>query len=154
MKVGDTAPDFTARDMEGREHSLKDYRGKWVVLYFYPKDNTPGCTIEAIDFTARKGDLEGMGAVVIGVSPDSEASHRRFTEKKDLAITLLSDPDHGILQPYGAWAEKSMYGKTFLGVVRSTVLIDPDGKVAHHWPKVKAKGHADQVMERLAELKG
>jgi peroxiredoxin Q/BCP len=154
MEVGKPAPDFTARDMEGREHNLKEYRGKWVVLYFYPKDNTPGCTIEAIDFTARKGDFEDMGAVVIGVSPDSEASHQRFTEKKDLTITLLSDPEHNVLEPYGAWAEKSMYGRTFLGVVRSTVLIDPDGNVAHHWSKVKAKGHADQVMARLAELKG
>jgi peroxiredoxin Q/BCP len=154
VDIGDMAPAFKAKDREGKEHSLEDYKGKWVVLYFYPKDNTPGCTIEAMDFTAMRSEFEDMDTVVIGVSPDSEASHQRFTEKKDLDITLLSDPEHQILEPYGAWTEKKLYGKTFLGVVRSTVLIDPEGKVAHHWPKVKAKGHADQVKEMLEGLRG
>jgi peroxiredoxin Q/BCP len=107
-----------------------------------------------VDFTARKAEFEAKGARVIGVSGDSEKSHKKFTDKHDLAITLLSDPDKAIMGPYGAWAEKRMYGKTFLGIVRSTVLIDPEGKVAHHWPKVRAKGHADEVLEKLVELKG
>ena len=154
IDVGDKAPDFKVRDREGKERSLKDFKGKWVVLYFYPRDNTPGCTIEAVDFTAMRDDFEAMGATIVGVSPDSEKSHKKFTEKHDLGITLLSDPDKEVLEPYGAWAEKKLYGKTFLGVVRSTVLIDPKGKVAHHWPKVKAKGHAEQVKEKLAELQG
>ncbi len=154
METGEAAPDFCATDREGNEHCLADYRSKWVVLYFYPKDNTPGCTIEAVDFTAMKGEFESMGAEVIGVSPDSEKSHQRFTDKHDLSLTLLSDPEHRILEPYGAWKEKKMYGKTFLGVSRSTVLIDPEGRVAHHWPKVKAKGHAAEVREKLAELQG
>jgi peroxiredoxin Q/BCP len=123
-------------------------------MYFYPKDNTPGCTVEAVDFTARKTEFATMDAEIIGVSGDSEKSHQKFTDKHDLDITLLSDPDKDIMASYGAWKEKKMYGKTFLGIIRSTVLIDPDGKVAHVWPKVKAKGHADQVKERLAELQG
>ena len=154
LEVGSEAPFFSAKDTKGNEHSLDDYKGKWVVLYFYPKDSTPGCTVEAVDFTARKGEFAGLNAEIIGVSGDSEKSHQRFTDKYDLSITLLSDPDKGIMGPYGAWAEKKMYGKTFMGIIRSTVLIDPDGKVAHVWPKVKAKGHADAVKEKLAELQG
>jgi peroxiredoxin Q/BCP len=153
LEIGSEAPSFCARDTYGEEHCLDDYRGKWVVLYFYPKDSTPGCTVEAIDFTARKGEFTDMGAEIIGVSADSEKSHQKFTDKHDLSITLLSDPDHSIMGPYGAWKEKSMYGRTFLGIHRSTVLIDPEGRIAHHWPKVKARGHADQVKERLSELR-
>jgi peroxiredoxin Q/BCP len=154
LDVGSEAPSFCAKDTYGREHCLTDYKGKWVVLYFYPKDNTPGCTVEAVDFTAMKGELEAMGTEVIGVSGDSPKSHQKFTDKHNLDITLLSDPDKEMMGHYGAWKEKKMYGKTFLGIIRSTVLIDPDGKVAHVWPKVKAKGHADVVKERLAELQG
>jgi peroxiredoxin Q/BCP len=154
MEIGTYAPDFCAVDTHGEERCLADYRGKWVVLYFYPKDNTSGCTLEAMEFTATKADLAAMGAEVIGVSADSEESHQRFTDKHGLDVTLLSDPDHQVLGPYGAWAEKRMYGRTFMGIVRSTVLIDPEGKVAHHWPKVKAKGHAAEVKERLAQLQG
>ncbi len=154
MEIGNDAPAFCAKDTYGKEQCLEEYKGKWVVLYFYPKDNTPGCTIEAVDFTARKGEFEQIDTEVIGVSADSEKSHQKFTDKHDLDITLLSDPEKDIMESYGAWKEKKMYGKTFLGIVRSTVLIDPDGKVAHVWPKVKAKGHADQVKERLAELQG
>ena len=154
VDVGERAPSFCAKDTYGEEHCLDDYKGKWVVLYFYPKDNTPGCTIEAVDFTARKAELAGMDAEIIGVSGDSEKSHQKFTDKHDLDITLLSDPDHQMMRTYGAWAEKRMYGKTFLGIIRSTVLIDPEGRVAHHWPKVKAKGHADEVRDKLAELRG
>lgn len=154
LEIGSDAPSFCAKDTYGKEHCLDDYKGKWVVLYFYPKDNTPGCTVEAVDFTAMKGDYKAMGAEVIGVSGDSEKSHQKFTDKHDLDLTLLSDPDKDIMEPYGAWTEKKMYGKTFLGIVRSTVLIDPDGKVAHVWPKVKAKGHANAVKEKLAQLQG
>lgn len=154
IEIGMDAPDFCAVDTYGKEYCLADYKGKWVVLYFYPKDNTPGCTVEAVDFTAMKGEFADMGAEVIGVSADSEKSHKKFTDKHNLEITLLSDPEHEIMEPYGAWKDKKMYGKTFLGIHRSTVLIDPDGKVANHWPKVKAKGHAAEVKERLAELQG
>ena len=154
IEVGSEAPDFCAKDTYGKEHCLGDYKGKWVVLYFYPKDNTPGCTIEAVDFTSMKGEFASLGAEVIGVSGDSEKSHQKFTDKHDLSITLLSDPEKEVMKRYGAWKEKSMYGKTFLGIVRSTVLIDPEGRVAHHWPKVSAKGHAAEVKEKLAELKG
>ena len=154
LEVGAEAPEFCARDTYGEEHCLADYRGKWVVMYFYPKDNTPGCTIEAVDFTSMKGEFSAMGAEVVGVSGDSEKSHQKFTDKHDLAITLLSDPDKELMKSYGAWKEKSLYGRTFLGIVRSTVLIDPEGRVAHHWPKVSAKGHAAEVKEKLAELQG
>lgn len=154
LEVGSEAPSFCAKDTYGEQHCLDDYNGKWVVLYFYPKDNTPGCTVEAIDFTARKAEFATMDAEIIGVSGDSEKSHQKFTDKHDLDITLLSDPEKDIMESYGAWKEKRMYGKTFLGIVRSTVLIDPDGKVAHVWPKVKAKGHAVEVKVRLAELQG
>ena len=154
VEISKEAPDFCAMDREGNEHCLADYKGRWVVLYFYPKDNTPGCTTEAVDFTPLKGEFETMGAAIIGVSPDSERSHQRFADKHDLTITLLSDPEHQILERYGAWKEKKMYGKSFLGVQRSTVLIDPEGNVAHHWPKVKAKDHAAEVKEKLEELKG
>jgi len=154
LEVGSEAPSFCATDTYGEQRCLEDYKGKWVVLYFYPKDNTPGCTVEAVDFTARKGEFADLNTEIIGVSGDSEKSHKKFTDKHDLNITLLSDPDKEMMGNYGAWKEKKMYGKTFLGIIRSTVLIDPDGKVAHVWPKVKAKGHADAVKERLVELQG
>ncbi len=154
LEVGSEAPSFCAKDTHGKERCLDDYKGKWVVLYAYPKDMTSGCTVEAMEFTERKGEFVDMNAEIIGVSADSPESHQKFTEKNDLDITLLSDPEHEVLEPYGAWAEKKMYGKTFMGIVRSTVLIDPDGKVAHVWPKVKAAGHADAVKEKLVELQG
>lgn len=154
ISVGSPAPDFCRNDREGKQHCLKDFRGRWVVLYFYPKDNTPGCIIEAVDFTAMKDEFERMGATIVGVSPDSQRSHQSFTEKRDLKITLLSDPAREVLKSYGAWEEKFLYGRSFLGVVRSTVLIDPEGRVAYHWPKVSAKGHAEEVRDKLAELKG
>jgi peroxiredoxin Q/BCP len=154
LEVGSEAPSFCAKDGDGKERCLEDYKGKWVVMYFYPKDMTSGCTVEAMEFTANKGEFAKMGAEIVGVSADSPERHQRFTEKNDLDITLLSDPEHQVLEPYGAWGEKRMYGKTSMGIIRSTVLVDPDGKVAHVWPKVKAKGHADAVKEKLAELQG
>jgi thioredoxin-dependent peroxiredoxin len=132
---------------------LGDLAGGWVVLYFYPKDDTPGCTVEACDFTAGIKGFEKLDAAVLGCSPDSTERHRKFIEKYKLKIALLSDPEHKVLEKYGAWGEKNMYGRKTMGVIRSTVIIDPAGKVARHWPKVKAQGHAEEVREALAELR-
>ena len=154
IEVGKKAPAFTLPDQDDNKVKLKDYEGQWVVLYFYPRDDTPGCTVQACDFTASIADFEDVGATVLGCSPDTTEKHRKFIEKHDLGITLLSDPDHKVLEKYGAWGEKNMYGKVTLGVIRSTVIIDPKGKVAHHWTKVRAKGHVDKVRETLAELQG
>ena len=138
----------------GETVSLASLAGAPVVLYFYPKDDTPGCTVEACDFSAGLKQFEKLDAVVLGCSADSEESHRKFVAKYKLKITLLSDPDRALMEKYGAWGEKMMYGKKTVGVIRSTVLIDPSGKVAHHWKKVQAKGHADKVRETLAALRG
>ena len=154
LKIGDKAPDFCLPDAEKGQVCLKDHRGKWVVLYFYPKDNTKGCTMEALEFTAAEDDFNARGAVVIGVSPDSPESHTKFIEKHDLGITLLSDTEKEILTGYGVWQKKKMYGREYMGVVRSTFLIDPEAKISYIWPKVKVAGHADAVMEKLVELQG
>jgi peroxiredoxin Q/BCP len=150
--AGEQAPHFTLKDTNEGEVSLNDYQGKWVVLYFYPKDNTSGCTTEALDFTARIKEFDRLNSVVLGISPDSCKSHQNFTNKHNLSVNLLSDPEHQVLQKYGAWGEKSMYGKKYMGVLRSTVLINPDGHVAEIWPKVKVKDHAEEVKTRLEEL--
>lgn len=152
--TGKKAPDFTLPDQDEEEVSLSGFRGRWVVLYFYPKDNTPGCTTEACEFTAALPDFKGLDAVVLGVSPDSPKSHRNFREKHDITIPLLSDPDKEVLERYGAYGEKKMYGKVSKGVIRSTLIIDPDGVVRAHWPRVKVKGHVDEVRETLEELQG
>jgi peroxiredoxin Q/BCP len=154
LKIGDEAPGFCLPDAEKGQVCLKDHRGNWVVLYFYPKDNTKGCTMEALEFTAAEDDFNARGAVVIGVSPDSPESHTKFKDKHDLSVTLLSDTEKEILTGYGVWQKKKMYGREYMGVVRSTYLIDPEGKIAHIWPKVKVAGHADAVMEKLVELQG
>ncbi len=154
IEIGTKAPAFSLVDQDGNTVSLGDFAGTWVVLYFYPKDDTPGCTTEACEFTESMAAFEGLDAVVLGVSPDSPASHRKFMAKHGLKVRLLSDPDHEVLVRYGAWGEKTMYGKKSVGVRRSTVLIDPEGRVAHHWPNVKAAGHAAEVREKLAELAG
>ncbi len=152
LEVGTEAPDFTLADQDGRAVTLPGLAGKWLVLYFYPKDDTPGCTTEACDFTAGIAAFAGLDAVVLGCSADSPESHRKFIAKFGLEVRLLSDPDHAAMRAFGAWGEKSAYGRTSVGVIRSTVLIDPRGKVAHHWPNVKAAGHADAVRKKLAEL--
>ena len=152
--AGKKAPEFTLPDQTGAKVALKDFKGSWLVLYFYPKDNTSGCTLEAIDFTKSHKRLASLGAAVAGVSPDSVESHRKFIEKQKLNITLLADPDKKVLDAYGAWQLKKMYGKEYHGVVRATFLIDPDGKIAHVWEKVKVKGHVDEVMEKIKELRG
>ena len=153
IEVGRAAPSFTLLDQDEKEVSLADLRGSWVVLYFYPRDDTPGCTTEACEFTEGIEAFRGFDAAVLGCSPDTPAKHRKFIEKYDLAVRLLSDPERKVMEAYGAWGEKKMYGKAVTGVIRSTVLIDPKGKVAHHWPNVKAKGHAAKVRERLEELR-
>ena len=153
VDIGDAAPQFCLPGMDEREVCLDDFKGKWLVLYFYPKDNTSGCTREAVDFTLALPTLNSLGAEVLGISRDSPASHKKFAEKHSLEIKLASDADHKVTEAYGAWALKKMYGKESYGTVRSTFLIDPQGKVAHAWKKVSVKGHAEAVAERLRETK-
>jgi peroxiredoxin Q/BCP len=152
IEEGGKAPGFKLPDQDGTLVSLSDYEGKWVVLYFYPKDDTPGCTTEACEFTAGIADFKGLSAEVLGCSPDSPETHRKFISKYDLGVRLLSDPDHGVMEIYGAWGEKNLYGRVTVGVIRSTVIIDPEGRVAHRWKRVKARGHAEKVRERLQKL--
>lgn len=149
---GQPAPEFCLQNGHATETRLEDLRGKWVVLYFYPKDNTPGCTVEAQEFTALKPEFEKLGAVILGLSPDTVKKHQNFTEKHSLNITLLSDPEHQILEQFGAWRLKKNYGKEYMGVARSTVLIDPAGVIRHVWPNVKAAGHAAEVLGHLTSL--
>jgi len=152
IEEGKKAPAFTLKDAEGRKHALRDYAGKDVVLYFYPRDDTPGCTKEACGFRDLWKDLGKRGVVVLGVSPDGEASHAKFAEKYELPFPLLSDPDKKVMETYGAFGEKMMYGKKTKGVIRSTVWIGPDGKVRKHWKRVaKAADHPAQVLEALRQ---
>ncbi len=151
-ETGRPAPSFTLPDAGDTPVKLEDFRGKWVVLYFYPKDNTSGCTVEALEFTAAIDNFKKLNAVVLGVSPDSCKSHVKFIEKQGLKVLLLSDPTHEMIEKYGAWQEKSMYGRKYMGVQRSTVLIDGNGIVKHIWPKVKARGHAAEVLQKLKQL--
>lgn len=149
-QVGQDAPDFEAHDQNDNLVSLKDYCDRWLVLYFYPKDNTPGCTTEAKDFTAYLKEFELLGADILGVSPDSQKLHCKFIDKHELSIKLLSDPEHKVIEAYGAWRLKKFMGKEYMGVVRSTFLISPEGKIARVWDKVRVKAHVEKV---LAELK-
>lgn len=152
VQEGKAAPAFTLADSDGNKVSLKDLRGRNVILYFYPRDDTPGCTKEACGFRDLWRQIQKLDAVVLGVSPDSGASHRKFTAKYKLPFTLLSDPDKDVMSRYGAFGEKVMYGKRTMGVIRSTVWIGPDGKVRKHWKRVaKAAEHPAEVM---AALKG
>jgi len=152
VEVGDFAPDFCLPAGEEKEVCLNSFRGKWVVLYFYPKDNTSGCTQEAMDFTTALDALHALGAEVLGVSRDSLASHEKFAEKHGLKVKLLSDPDHKVMEAYGVWALKKMYGQEKYGVVRSTFLIGTDGLIAHIWRSVKVKGHVETVLRNLEGL--
>ena len=153
IEVGKKAPAFTLESSEGGKVKLSELAGKLVVLYFYPRDNTPGCTIEAQEFRDAVPALKKLGAVVLGVSKDSIASHEKFRTKYELTFPLLSDPDGKALEAYGAWGEKSMYGKKMMGIIRSTVLIGKDGKVVQHWPKVSVKGHVAAVLEAVKAIK-
>jgi thioredoxin-dependent peroxiredoxin len=152
IQEGETAPDFTLKDDKGSDVRLSDFRGKPVVLYFYPKDDTPGCTKEACAFRDRRADLEGRGAVVLGVSPDDVASHGQFRDKYSLNFPLLADDGHQVAERYGAWREKIFMGRKSMGVQRSTFLIDREGKVAKSWKKVNVDGHDDQVLAALERV--
>lgn len=149
LKEGNKAPDFKLPGDDGKTHSLKDYKGKKVVLYFYPKDDTSGCTKEACDFRDNMKRIAKKDTVVIGVSKDSIKSHNKFKDKYDLNFLLLSDEDCKVLEKYGVWQEKSMYGRKYMGVVRSTFIIDENGKIKKIFPKVKVPGHVDEVLENL-----
>ena len=150
-KVGEQAPEFSLHNAEGAKLSLRELRGKKVVVFFYPKDDTPGCTKEACGFRDAHAGLKKAGAVVLGISPDSVESHQRFRDKFTLDFPLLADPDHQAIAAYGVWKEKSMYGKKFMGVERSTFLIDEQGVLRREWRKVKVDGHVDEVVASLAE---
>ena len=149
LDVGQAAPDFTLSDQDGNPVSLSALKGRRVVLYFYPKDNTPGCTKEACSFRDQFGALSDQGVVVLGVSPDSVASHRKFADKHTLPFTLLADPDHQVAESFGAWGEKTLYGRKFLGLIRSTFLIDEAGVIRHVWKKPKTDIHAEEVLAKL-----
>lgn len=151
IEVGKKSPAFSLPSSEGGKVSLKDYAGKKVVLYFYPKDNTPGCTQEACDFRDNMTRVVSAGAVVLGVSGDSVSSHEKFRDKFELPFPLLSDESHEMMEKYGVWKEKTNYGRTYMGVVRTTVLIDGQGIVRRIWPNVKVKGHVDAVLSALVE---
>jgi len=149
---GDKAPGFNLPVDGGGSIKLSDLKGRTVILYFYPNDDTPGCTTEAIDFTSALPEFEAAGATVIGISPNTIESHQKFKAKHKLGIILAADPDHKVLEAYGAWGEKMMYGRKMIGVIRSTVMVGPDGRVARIWPKVRVNGHVDKVLEAVKEL--
>ena len=148
-QAGDQAPEVALPDEHGTIHRLSDRRGGWTVVYFYPADDTPGCTTEACQFRDLHDELEGQDARIWGISPDGSGSHAAFRAKFGLPFTLLSDEDHAVADRYGAWGEKTNYGRTYMGIIRSSFLVDPDGRIAKVWPKVKADGHAAQVLEAL-----
>jgi thioredoxin-dependent peroxiredoxin len=150
-QIGQAAPDFSTLDQNNNLVNLADLN-QWIVLYFYPKDNTPGCTTEAQDFTELSSEFITVGANIIGVSPDSAASHCKFIDKHNLSITLLTDPEHQLIEAYGAWRLKKFMGKEYMGVARSTFLISPDKTIAYIWPNVKTKGHAEAVFKKIQEL--
>src|SRR5689334_5738935 len=154
IEPGQKAPAFTLTADDGKKVRLSDFAGRPVVLYFYPKDDTPGCTKEACAFRDLKDELKEAGAVLLGVSPDDVASHGRFRDKYQLNFPLLADPDHAVAEKYGAWREKNMYGKKSMGVQRSTYLIDAAGKIQKIWKKVSVDGHDDQVLDELKKLAG
>ncbi len=151
-REGDEAPDFCLPDKDGKEICLEDFKNNWIVLYFYPRDNTTGCTREAVDFSSHLEEFEKMNAVVIGISPDSSQSHVKFADKYDLRHMLLSDEKHEVSKKYGVWQRKKMYGREYYGVVRSTFVINPEGKVAHVWRNVKVEGHVEEVKNALKKL--
>lgn len=152
LKIGDKAPDFQLINQDEKEISLSQYKGQWIILYFYPRDNTPGCTTEALDFSTELEVFKKLNAVVLGVSPDTVQSHCKFIEKHKLDLTLLSDLNKAVLSKFNVWQLKKMYGKEAMGVVRTTYLIDPAGKIAYIWTKVKVKDHVQEVKDKLMEL--
>jgi peroxiredoxin Q/BCP len=151
--VGDPAPEVALPDETGRVHRLAEQRGRWTVLYFYPKDDTPGCTVEACEFRDQIDTIQERGAVVWGISPQGAASKRAFRDKFGLPFTLLADERHEVAEAYGSWVEKQNYGKTYWGTARTTFLVSPDGRIARVWPKVKPEGHAREVLAALDDLR-
>lgn len=149
LTSGDVAPPFRLADEDGASVTLKDFAGRRFVLYFYPRDDTPGCTIEATQFTGFAEAFDKLGVTVVGVSPDDAASHRRFRDRHGLTVRLLSDPEHEAMAAYGAFGEKNRYGRKTLGVIRSTFVIGPDGKIERSWYNVRAEGHASRVLEAI-----
>ena len=152
LKVGQSAPNFCLPDQNEKQVCLRDFNGKWVVLYFYPKDNTPGCTVEAMDFSRLKSQFEKNNAVVLGVSKDNCKSHQKFITGKKLTFPLLSDPETKVQKLYGVWRPKKFLGKEFLGTVRSTFLVDLQGNIAKIWDQVKVRGHGKEVLEEIEKL--
>ncbi len=151
LNVNDVAPQLGVLNQDGKEVKIENFLGKWLVVYFYPRDNTPGCSIEAMDFTKAKSEFTKLNCEILGISTDSVKSHCKFIEKKDLTITLLSDEEKKVVNAYGVWAPKKFMGREFLGIVRSTFLINPEGKIAHIWSPVKVKGHVNEVLEKLRD---
>ena len=150
LEVGSKAPYFLCSANGGRQISLADYAGKKLVIYFYPKDDTPGCTNEAIEFTAKRDAFAAANTEIVGVSADSVEKHENFITKHSLGVTLLSDPDQKMLDAYGVWVEKNMYGKKYMGIERATFVVGEDGKILHIWRKVRVKGHVDAVLEAVS----
>lgn len=154
LTIGSPAPNFCLPNQDEKSVSLGDFAGNWLIIYFYPKDDTPGCTIEACEFSEALKDLEHANAKVLGVSADDPKSHREFMVKYKLSIDLLSDVDMQMIKAYGVWGEKVRDGKTSMGIIRQTFLIDAEGKIAYHWPTVTPQGHAREVEDKLKELRG
>ncbi len=152
FNVGDPAPDFTLTDQNGKDMTLSALKGKIVVLYFYPKDFTPGCTTEACDFRDNDATLKSAGAMVFGISPDDSARHAKFQDNYELPFQLLSDSDHKVMEAYDAWGMKKNYGKEYEGVIRSTFIIDAEGKIAKSWRNIRVKGHVDKVLAEVQKL--
>jgi peroxiredoxin Q/BCP len=150
--IGAPAPDFSAPDQDGVVRSLSEFRGRPLVLYFYPKDMTPGCTTEACDFRDNLARIARHGAAVVGISADSVARHRKFADKEGLSFPLLADEDRTIVEAYGVWKEKTLYGRKFMGIERTTYVVDADGRIAHVFEKVKVKGHVDAVIDVLERM--
>ena len=152
LEVGMKAPEFCLPNQDDVEICMRDLKGKWIVLYFYPRDNTPGCTTEACEFTEAMPKFDDMSAIILGVSADSTKKHRNFIEKKELDITLLSDESTEMMQEYGVWKMKKNYGKEYMGIVRTTLIINPEGEIAEVWNNVRVKEHVAKVRARLEEL--
>ena len=152
LEVGTVAPEFCLPNQDEEEICLRDIKGQWIVLYFYPKDNTPGCTTQACAFTEAEPDFTGLGCMILGVSPDSPEKHRKFIEKKELGITLLADEEKELCNLYNVWQLKKFMGKEYMGVVRSTFIINPEGNIAAVWSKVRVKDHVEIVKTKLKEL--
>jgi len=152
LEIETQVPDFCLPNQDEEEICFRDIKGKWIVLYFYPKDNTPGCTTQACDFTEAEADFRDLDALILGVSPDSPKKHRNFIEKKNLSITLLADEDKALCKLFGIWQLKKFMGKEYMGVVRSTFIINPEGKIVATWTKVRVKNHVAEVKAKLEEL--